>query len=72
MPWLPEAQLRRRRQEGDFIIDGGNFHFESGYPKPNRRHTADQMIAGAVGWRKTQPTIDKLRGTTKRNPGVKK
>ena len=32
---------------------------------------ADQIIAGDGGWRNPQPAVDKVPGTTKRNPGVK-
>lgn len=32
---------------------------------------ADQIIAGHAGWRNPQPVVDKVSGTTKRNPGVK-
>ena len=31
---------------------------------------ADQIIAGHGGWRNPQPAVDKVTGTTKRNPGV--
>ena len=30
---------------------------------------ADQISAGHGGWRNPQPAIDKVPGTTKRNPG---
>ena len=32
---------------------------------------ADQISAGHGGWRNPQPAVDKVPGTTKRNPGVK-
>jgi glucose-6-phosphate 1-dehydrogenase len=33
---------------------------------------ADQIIAGDGGWRNPQPAVDKVPGTTKRKPGVKR